>query len=216
MKVSHFLGADISKKTIDISSHLSKAHVCISNDLKGFKDLLKWLKEQGIGVIESLLVLEHTGLYSRLFEKFMHSEGLRFAKVPALDIIKSQGMVRGKSDKIDAARIAEYCFNKQNKVTIAEPANEEIERLKMLAAARSSAVTSRAAVLNAIKELINAGLKESDVIIKGKRNMLKVFGKEIKILEAEIKSLIDNNEEISKNYKLLTGICVQQDVSIPL
>ena len=206
MKICHFLGADVSKKTIDISGHLPKVHVCISNDAKGFKDLLIWLSDQQISVKESLLVLEHTGLYSRLFEKFMHSAALRFAKVPALEIIRSQGLVRGKSDKIDSARIAEYCFSKQDKVTVSEPVSEEIERLKMLAAARSSAVKSRAAIVNAIKELLNAGLGEADLIIKSKRNMLKAFDKEIKILERETKNLIDNNEAISKNYKLLTGL----------
>ena len=206
MKVCHFLGADVSKKTIDISSHLSKVHICINNDENGFKDLLKWLSDQGIRVKECLLVLEHTGLYSRLFEKFMHSAALRFAKVPALEIIRSQGMVRGKSDKIDAGRIAEYCYNKQDKIPLTEPLAEEIERLKMLAAARSSAVASRAAILNATKELLNAGLGEADVIIIGKRNMLTAFDKEIKVLEKEMKTLIDDNEKINTNYKLLTGL----------
>ena len=206
MKICHFLGADVSKKTIDIFSHLSKVHVCISNDQKGFKSLLKWLNDQRVCAEECLLVLEHTGLYSRLFEKFMHSAALRFSKVPALEIIRSQGMVRGKSDKIDSARIAEYCFSKQDRISITEPLEEQVERLKMLAAARSSAVKSRTAILNTIKELLNAGLTQSDVIIKGKRNILHAFNKEIKILEQEMKTLIDNNEAIRKNYKLLTGL----------
>src|SRR5688500_18801041 len=108
MKVSQIIGADLSKKTIDFYCQLNQRHLVIPNCPAGFKELLKWLKQLKINCSEIMIVMEHTGLYGYVFEEFLHAKGIAFTKVAALQIQRSIGVVRGKTDKIDARRIAEY------------------------------------------------------------------------------------------------------------
>src|SRR5687768_16047482 len=116
MKVSQIIGADLSKKTIDFYCELSTSQLIIPNSLGGFKEFLKWLKYLKINCSESMIVMEHTGLYAYVFEEFLHAKGIAFTKAPALQIQRSIRVVRGKSDKLDARRIAEYGTVHQSKL----------------------------------------------------------------------------------------------------
>lgn len=46
MKVQQIIGADLSKKTIDLVSHLHNNHLQIENCLFGFKQMLRWLVQR--------------------------------------------------------------------------------------------------------------------------------------------------------------------------
>src|ERR1700750_1212677 len=115
-KAKHVIGADLSKKTIDLFCHLLNDYIRIENSLSGFKELLKWIRWLQINPSELMIVMEHTGLYSFCFEKFLHEHQIAFSKVNALAIKRSLGLVRGKSDKIDARRIAEYGYEKRSRL----------------------------------------------------------------------------------------------------
>jgi transposase len=125
-KVQHVIGADLSKKTIDLFCHLSGAYMRIDNNPSGFRKLTKWLQQQQIDCADLLIVMEHTGLYSFCLEKFLHHHQIRFTKISALAIKRSVGLARGKSDKIDARRIAEYGFEKRSKLIAETPATEQL------------------------------------------------------------------------------------------
>ena len=116
MKLQHIIGADLSKKSIDLVCHLLNTHIQIENSIAGFKDLLQWMCKQNVSPSETMIVMEHTGLYSFCFESFLHKHQIAFCKVNALAIKRSMGLVRGKTDKLDAARIAAYGFEKKDKL----------------------------------------------------------------------------------------------------
>ena len=63
---AHYIGADVSKKTVDIHVLTGKEkrfHLRIGNDEKGFKMLEEALKQHDILAKDSLFCLENTGLY---------------------------------------------------------------------------------------------------------------------------------------------------------
>jgi len=72
MKVQQIIGADLSKRSIDLVCHLQSTHIQIKNSITGFKDLLQWFKQQKINVSKIMIVMEHTGLYSYHLEAFLH------------------------------------------------------------------------------------------------------------------------------------------------
>jgi transposase len=80
MKLQHIIGADLSKKSIDLVCHLQNTHIQIENAIAGFKDLLQWMRKLKINASETMIVMEHTGLYSYCFEKFLHQHQIAFAK----------------------------------------------------------------------------------------------------------------------------------------
>ena len=46
MKIQHIIGADLSKKSIDLVYHLLNTHIQIENSITGFKDLMRWMRQQ--------------------------------------------------------------------------------------------------------------------------------------------------------------------------
>ena len=204
--VVHFVGADLSKKSIDLVCHQIKSHVQIENEKSGFKQLLKWMHQLKIDPSKMLIVMEHTGLYSFCFEEFLHDQGIAYCKVNALEIIRSQGLIRGKSDKIDAARIAAYGFAKKDKLKPEERTSKVIQRLKLLNTSREILVRDRTGLKCAIKELRNIGVSERDLALKSQIDVVKILDKQIEKLEVEIKNVIHQEESLAKNYALLNSI----------
>src|SRR5690349_199081 len=113
MKVLHIIGADLSKQSIDLATS-EKQHMRIENNPRGFQQLLPWLRQLNIDPRQAMIVMEHTGLYSYRLEQFLFQQQLAFTKVSALAIKRSMGLVRGKSDRIDAIRIARYGEEKRD------------------------------------------------------------------------------------------------------
>src|SRR5438046_1055710 len=206
MKLQHIIGADLSKKSIDLVCHLSKSHFQIENSFSGFKDLLKWMWQQKINASETMIVMEHTGLYSYCFEKFLHLHQMSFCKVNALAIKRSIGLVRGKTDKLDAARIAAYGYEKKDKLAIDDPASDALKRLQMLHSTRDRLVKQRASLTCAIKEYRHIGIAEKDVLMQTQLQLIKNFDRLIEKLMIEIETIINEQELLKQNFRLLQSI----------
>ena len=135
MKLYH-LGADLSKKTIDFFIYQLKVFLKLDNSISGFKELIKCLRQHSIDPSKVMIVMEHTGLYSYQLEQFLHQNGIRFIKASGLAIKRSLGLVRGKSDKMDARRIARYAFEKQDCLSADLPVSESLTSLQRLHSTR--------------------------------------------------------------------------------
>jgi transposase len=206
MKLLHIIGADLSKKTIDFACHQGP-HLKVANQRCGFVQLLGWLKTQKINVSQSMIVMEHTGLYSYQLEQFLLQKKLPFTKVSALAIKRSMGLVRGKNDKVDAIRIARFGFEKQDHLVADPPADQSLQRLQLLHSTRERLVKNRASMLTAVKEYRQLlGLKDSDVIISSQLQLIKDFDHQIQKLEHQIGSIVVAEKKISCNYQLLQSV----------
>jgi transposase len=207
MKVPYIIGADLSKKTIDFFNHAFKTHLLIDNNPTGFQQLMQWLDQQNINTSEVMIVMEHTGLYSEGLEKFLHQVSLAFTKVPGLAIKRSMGLVRGKSDKLDAQRIAQYGFEKQDKLVAEQPCDEKLKRLKLLSSTRAKLVTQRAALITTVQEYQQVlELKKSDLLITAQADTIKTLDRQIKKLDLAIQAVIETDEKLNRNYRLLQTI----------
>jgi transposase len=205
-KVEHIIGADLSKKSIDLNCHLLSSHCRIENSLTGFGQLIEWLRKQKITPSEIMIVMEHTGLYSFCFEDFLHQHHIAFTKVNALAIKRSLGLVRGKTDKVDAARIAAYGYEKKDKLIANVPVSESLKRLQMLHSTREILVKQKAALICSVKEYRNIGIAENDLILESQLQMIRNFKEQIVKLEAEIQSVIEKHAPLKKNFRLLQTI----------
>jgi len=206
MKVQHIIGADLSKKSIDLVCHLLKSHVQIENTITGFKDLMQWFKHQKVNASKTMIVMEHTGLYSYCFEKFLHQHQIPFCKVNALAIKRSIGLVRGKTDKLDAARIAAYGYEKKDRLAIDVPGSDALKRLQLLHSTRERLVRHRASLICAIKEYKHIGISEKDIIMQTQLQLVKKFDKQIEKLMTEIETIIEKQEALKQNFRLLQSI----------
>jgi len=106
MQFTHILGIDVSKNTIDLALTQNKANASMvntkfANNLKGYKALLAWIKEQKVAMGQMLVCLKNTGLYHRALVAFLQNKQAFVWLENAVVIKWSMGLTRGKSDLID-------------------------------------------------------------------------------------------------------------------
>lgn len=201
------LGVDVSKNTLDISCSELNEHIKIKNGSEGFIQFLKWCGRLNIDLKESFLVLEYTGGYEYKLLQFCEAHGIVYARIPGLAIKNSMGIVRGKNDKVDSARIAQYGEEKHKSIPASKPLNPAIIRLKELLSFRKRLVRENAGYKSSIKEREHMQeVNKKDVIIKSLQQKQKINSKIIESIEGEMMRIIAGDELMKMNFTLITSI----------
>ena len=203
MKEILLAGVDVSKLTLDIFVKPCGLSLVIDNNRKGFVQWWKEMKKILQPDTRVMVVMEHTGLYSRKFEIFLRTLGVDYCKISALEIKRSLGMTRGKNDKIDAQRIAGYGWLRRELLTADPKVEESIEQLKYLLGARLKMVRDRAGYINRIKEMKAAGYVKE---LKLEEEIVAYLAKKIKEVERSITKLIVSNPVLKTTCELLRSI----------
>lgn len=208
MKYEEVVGIDVSKKTLDVHLHQKNQHQVFENSLKGISGLINWSKKQASCDHQSLLfVLEHTGMYAISLCGGLQEKSLAFSVVPGLEIKRSQGIQRGKTDKVDAKVIARYGYLNQDKLRLYQLPAIELQRLKKLLGLRERMVRERAGYKQCIKESkAHLQVKDHQVYMKLQQDMVKLLDKRIELAEDEIQQTISSNEVLDRTNKLLISI----------
>jgi transposase len=208
MEVKEIVGIDFSKDKFDVHCRRHGVHMVFSNSKEGFRQFKKWLQKMlGKDLTGVFIVMEHTGIYTYLFEQFLHKEKLSFTKKPGYTIRHSLGIVRGKNDKIDAKRIAEYGWEKRDKLKALPVENQAVLRLKDLISLRDKFVADKAGYEARMPEQQRfLNLPAGDEMIKAQKAVIVIFEKQIEKIEAEIQRTIASDEPMAISYKLLTSI----------
>lgn len=208
MKYKEFIGIDVSKSVIDVVIYTSRLHRQFDNNEQGFVKMIDWLEKHiATGLGEALFALEHTGLYSLWLSGFLAEGQYNFTMLSGLALKRSMGLVRGKSDKIDAYRIAGYAYEKQNKLRLYQMPSKTILVLKRLLSYRERLVKERTAFLARGKEYKKFLVQEeNNVLFESHQRMIEHLNKEIKLVEKELRQLIKDDDELDKQYKLINTI----------
>lgn len=208
MKKQFIIGADISKLTIDVHCHGQTEVTTISNDAKGYKQLLRWLKKQITTEFSSVIVvMEYTGIYTYNLERFLHEHAIDYVKRPALDIKRSAGIKRGKTDKADAMMISKYGWQRREELKPMQPVSETQQQLQQLMAYRDKLVADQASYQSRLKELKGQMRENMNIrIAESTEYIMQVLAEEIKQTEASIEEVISTEKNIQTNYNLLTSV----------
>lgn len=151
--------------------------------------------------------MEYTGGYEYKLIQFCEVKNIPFMRIPGLAIKHSLGIIRGKNDKIDSKRIAQYGSEKHQSLETSKPLDKRIMALKELLSFRKRCVRDKAGCEATIKERkhIYPDLK-NDIILKELEKKIQVNKKIIEEVEAEIKKIIEAHEDFKTNYELITSI----------
>lgn len=201
------LGVDVSKKTVDICWAEQKLFVHVDNDSLGFTRFKKWCKDNGIDLKETFIILEYTGGYEYRFIQFCESQSIAYRRVPGLEIKKSMGMIRGKSDKADAFRIGRYGEEKIKRLEPAKHLDKNILELKTMLSFRKRLVRESAGYKNTFKErkhMYEVG--KQDLVIRIAKEKIATNTRYIKEIEDRIMELIKSNESMYLNYRIITSL----------
>jgi transposase len=206
-KAKFTIGVDVSRNTLDIYCIEVKRHIQISNNTAGFILFRSFCKQHNIALHEAIVVLEYTGGYEYKWLQFCQSKNIAYVRIPGLAIKRSLGIVRGKNDKIDAARIAQYGDEKYKSICAEKPVNTSILKLKDLLGFRKKLVRENAGYKAQIKERMHMyEVGKDDFIIRTLNKKLHSNIKEIAATEKLLLQQVQSDKEILNNFLLLKSI----------
>jgi transposase len=212
MTFNNFVGIDISKGTFEIALIKDNNASNIfsddfSNNSSGLVKLEEFLKKQGLKMEETLFCMEHTGIYCRLLSQYLTERNYHVWLEMPVQIIRSLGIQRGKNDRLDAKRIAEYACLKKDKAVLWQPPREILIQINDLLALRDRLVESRKSLKQPIKELNDAGFKDAANLIESNCKItLNAIDKEIEQIEKELNNTINKDSNLKKLFGLATSV----------
>lgn len=207
MKKSFVIGVDLSKLTLDVHCYGKAECMLAANNSKGYKALLKWIRKFTRDLSEVMIVMEYCGVYSYGLEKFLYGQQIDYVKRSALDIKRSAGIKRGKTDRADARMISQYGWYRREELQPMKPVSRIQQHLQQLMAHRDKMVADHSSYQSRIKELQqHIGSDLNKTITCSTQYIMDVLEVEIKQTESQIKELLKEEQELQVNYDLITSI----------
>lgn len=208
MEFKETVGIDVSKKTLDVHIHREKMHGRYENTPGEIKKMVEWVFSNTRCAKDNVLfVLEHTGMYSDQTMAVLSEKEACFSVVGGLEIKRSMGLVRGKSDKADAAMIALYGYRLREEMKPTQMPSKDLQSLKRLLGLRDRLVKQRAGHKSCRGEQQRV-LKKKDnkVLFDVQDQMISCLSKKIEKVEKEMRAIVKDNETINKLDSLITSI----------
>ena len=190
------IGIDVSKAKLDICFLTTGETISISNDKEGFAKLLKRIRRYNV----ERIIIEHTGNYQKEIVRYLQKHNLKVCVVNPSNVrnfAKAAGII-AKTDKIDAYVLAKY--GDMFKPDEVKEKDFEVEQLKEL-------VNFRLSLVETIKSFkIRLEKKPSAFIKKEIDKTIKSLDLEQTKIEKQIKTLIEQNQNMVKLYNTLKEI----------
>ena len=198
------VGIDVSKLTLDVFIYHKKQHQQFANSQKGFVAMQKWIKSE---VVDSEIIycFEHTGWYCVLLSHFLFDQSIYYCCINPLEMKRSMGFIRGKSDKADSYQIAKFAWLRKEELEASVPMPVKLIELQRMMSLREQLVKQSTAMKNLEKGMLSVVAK-ADSSINIIRQSLKQMATQIKKVEKNMKELIKTEEKMQVNYKLSMSV----------
>ena len=211
METLYFLGVDIGKNTFHGALTVDGQNFHdqeVKNTATAIKKYFQDLKAAFRFAPRQLIVcMEHTGIYCYPLLDHLTKQGIKVCVEPAIQIKQSQGLQRGKNDKVDAKRIARYLYKNHAELKFWKPKREVIQKLKALLVVRDRLIMAKmqfeVPVMES-KEFISKSI--SILAAKNCQSTLKALKNDIRKVDQEISKLIKHDIGLSAQMKLATSV----------
>lgn len=211
------IGADISKDKINFALRILNDYLlekeienttsALNKFIKEVQSLVKSVAKEKKSEYSIEFVMEHTGIYGNLLMECLAGLKLTMYVVAGLEIKNSIGISRGKNDRIDAKRIAEYGVRFRDKMKPYTLSNQTLIELKVLNTKRTQIVRIKAQLTQAKDDNKKFQSKElQKKLEKINKPIVNDLDEAIKKIEAEMLELIKSNESIYDNYKIAQSV----------
>lgn len=204
-------GIDVSKLKLDVSivtdpSSKKFNHFIVDNNRKGISEIFKVIEKMGLKMEEVLFCFEHTGVYAMHLCYELQKRQYAYSMIPAIEIKRSRGLVRGKSDKADSKEIALYAFTHAHKLSISALPELSIAKLKLLMVEKEK-LKKAILILKTTDENIGYLPKEllKETISINHKTIVGLQNKK-KEIEKMIEELVKSDEKIKGNFTLVCSV----------
>jgi len=214
MKYQFVIGIDISKPSFDVailsvSNPENIVHNAFSNDANGFDEMMRFVNETmpGFDLSQALFCMEATGLYCNALLNFFQNHQANAWVENAVQIKRSLGVKRSKTDKVDSISIAKYALKNAELVRLWKPSGVVLEKIKHLATLRERMVVTQKRLLTPIGELRDAGQgKMADLLYKSIKKSITAIDADLKSIEAKIMECLREDASLHHLFSLITSV----------
>ena len=211
METKLFMGCDIAQDSFTFCLRSDTELMFqgeVGNSLTAIKKWLSDLKKvQRLNLSLVTFCMEHTGIYGQILIRELYGRSLIVCVESAANIKLSLGLQRGKNDKVDAKRIAEYAMRYTDRLKPWKPKRIVLQKLQLLNGMRSRLVKAHNILRSHTKEAGKfLGKQEYMLLKKGTHESLKAIKLNIKRADEEIVALIKSDENLEKLSTLVTSV----------
>jgi transposase len=207
-----FIGVDVSKNKLDVcvfssESHTVLSHFVIENTIKGITHLHKRLKrELKVDVTAWMFCIEHTGVYTMPLCYFLSEKELDYSLISGLQIHRSLGLKRGKSDKADAADIARYACTHEPAIKLYQLPEKNLIKLKLLLAHRERLLKAKMIFMAPEEEQEFVGKEVNHEVVKDSNSLVRTLNNKITKVNTQMMELIAGDEQLNNAYQLVSSV----------
>jgi transposase len=211
MEFDFFIGIDVSKNELDFAVRNTKGflfHREVGNQPEAIYTFIKDLcKLPGFDLCRAVFCMEHTGIYNNHSLGCLYKRKAHICLEAATQIKNSLGNIRGKNDKIDAKRIAQYAYDQRQKLSLWSPKRYAIQELSSLSATRSRLISVKKQLKTPLKE---HGLFSPKKIARQNTGIcshaLKAIDTDLNRVDKAIEQIIKADSELNRLFHLITSI----------
>lgn len=211
MKQIYFIGIDVSKEKVDVavinSANQVLAEKIVRNDRPKLISFISAIMRKLKTTSEQVLICcEDTGIYSKPLKDICHQQGWSLWVENAYKIKRAASDIRGKSDKKDALRIAQYALRYCDRQFLYQESSVEQQKLHTLLGARETILDQITRLKQQLNESKGYDPAKYSVLNECYKKTLSILHKEFKVIEKQIQQLVAQDEAIARNVSLLKSV----------
>jgi transposase len=195
------LGIDVSKDTLDVVlwDEQGGRYQVFANSPDGFVRLSHWLDKQKAGLVHACL--EATGQYGEGVAEYLYAAGHAVSVVNPLRIKRygESKLHRNKTDKADAALIAEFCL-KENP-PLWQPLADDVKQLRQMVRRLDDLQRNYQQESNRLQSGV-----DNEWVVEDLKDHLQELHRRIQALKAAIQQFITETPELKQQEDLLVSI----------
>jgi transposase len=204
-------GVDISKHTLDIALISESSEILsykIANDHSEILDFVKEVKTKfKLRYSDLAFCAENMGLYGKFLTDVLLKLRVTLFLESALQIKRSLGLQRGKTDKADAVRIAQYARKNLPTLKAWEPPRPCINELKDLHAIRKRLLKIKVILKgNSKNEKFYLDSTAASTLAEYSSRSLDAVTRDIMDVEYKMVSIIHSDERLKHLFDLVTSV----------
>jgi len=210
-KIKFYIGVDISKNKLDFAVTSNRSllhHRAIPNVKQKITEFLSELKDSHqLKVKYCVFCMEHTGVYGNLLLQVLEKLKTIIVVENGYHVLHSFGLSRGKDDKTDAIRLANYAELRYPDLRLWKPARPALVKLAYLSTVRDRLVSISTQLKVPLKENKAFVIENLSVAaeVHCKKSSLAVKA-DIKKIELTMDKLIAGDERLLSLNKLIVSV----------
>ena len=204
-QIPTFAGIDISKLTLDICilDNNVKAYYKIDNELQAIKTFFeRWALQYPMLYIG----MENTGCYNYPLYQALNELAVPYYVIPPIHLKKSLGLSRGKNDKIDSLRIAQFLQTNCRNLQVYKPQRAVVTQLRLLLNLRELRIKMKKQLMGNGEQYAYFPAETTAPLMEADNQYIALIDEQVKNLETQIQTLISNDAKLALCFKLISSV----------